>query len=144
MKRINLSFIPYTTQLVFLSKDLPCNFVTPAVVYNLQQPISSSIFNSKKFVPNTKVDQCLTDPSSITYVCRNSSFKNSYHAHIVTGDPRVIKHNKIRKFFTKGPNYREPKKINNDQTRKNFNNDTEDCVSAWDQKHGKPDAVLSV
>lgn len=59
VKRINLSSIPYTTQLVFLSKDLPCNFVTPAVVYNLQQPISFSIFNSKKFVPNTNVEQIL-------------------------------------------------------------------------------------
>ena len=33
------------TQIVSLLKDLPCNFVTSTVVYNLQQHITSSMFN---------------------------------------------------------------------------------------------------
>lgn len=130
VKRINLPSILYTTQLVSLSKDLPCNFVTTAVVYKLQQPIICSIFNFRKFLPNTNVDPFLTDTCGITYVCENSALKNSYDAHIVTGGPRVIKHKEIRKFFTKGLNYRELRKINNDQARKNIINDTEVCVSA--------------
>ena len=130
VKRINLPSILYTTQLVSLSKDLPCNFVTTAVVYKLQQPIICSIFNFRKFLPNTNVDPFLTDTCGITYVCENSALKNSYDAHIVTGSPRVIKHKEIRKFFTKGLNYRELRKINNDQARKNIINDTEVCVSA--------------
>ena len=69
-------------------------------------------------MPSTNVDQFLTDPSSIACVCGNSTFKNSYHDHIVTGDPGIIKHNKIRNFFTKSPNYPEPRKINNDQQGK--------------------------
>ena len=130
VKRINLPSILYTTQLVSLSKDLPCNFVTTAIVYKLQQPIICSIFNFKKFLPNTNVDPFLTDTCGITYVCENSALKNSYDAHIVTSGPRVIKHNEIRKFFTKGLNYRELRKINNDQARKNIINDAEVCVSA--------------
>ena len=130
VKRINLPSILYTTQLVSLSKDLPCNFVTTAIVYKLQQPIICSIFNFKKFLPNTNVNPFLTDTCGITYVCENSALKNSYDAHVVTGGPRVIKHNEIRKFFTKGLNYRELRKINNDQARKNIINDTEVCVSA--------------
>ena len=130
VKRINLPSILYTAQLVSLSKDLPCNFVTTAVVYKLQQPIICSIFNFRKFLPNTNVDPFLTDTCGITYVCENSALKNSYDAHIVTGSPRVIKHKEIRKFFTKGLNYRELRKINNDQARKNIINDTEVSVSA--------------
>ena len=44
--------------------------------------------------------------------CSNSPFINSHHKHILTGDLRIVKNNKLRKLFMKGPNFREPKPLN--------------------------------
>ena len=61
MELINLPFILNNSQLVSLLKYLLCTFVTPTVVYSLQQPKSSSIFYFKKFVCGTNADQFLTE-----------------------------------------------------------------------------------
>ena len=61
MELVNLPFMLNNSQLVSLLKYLPCNFVTPTVVYSLLQPKSFSIFNFKKFVWGTNVDQFLTE-----------------------------------------------------------------------------------
>ena len=139
---INLSSILNNPQLVSLLKDLSCNFVTRTLVYNLQQPISSSIFNSKKSVSYTNVDQFLTGPSSTVCKCVNSPFKDSDHCQIVTGDPKIIKDSKLRKLFSKDPRHLEPKKIDFDQARENIVNGIEDRISGWGEKHGIPDNVL--
>ena len=44
--------------------------------------------------------------------CKNSNFINQHHGHILTGDLRVIKNDKLRKMVSKGPNYRESKTTN--------------------------------
>ena len=101
---ISFSSILTNNQLDFLLKVLPGDFVTHTVVCNLKQPISSSIFSFKKFVSNANVDQFLTDPSSILCNCVNSSFKDSYHDHIVTGDLEPRKEsitNQGKQIFTK-------------------------------------------
>ena len=44
--------------------------------------------------------------------CKNSSFRNYHHSHILTRDLRIIQNDKFRKIISKGPNYREPKSVN--------------------------------
>ena len=109
-------------------KDLPCNFVTTAVAYDLQQPISPSIFNLKKFVSSITIDQFLIDPSIIVCNCVDSPFKDSYHGHIGTGDLRIIKDNKLRNICTKGTKYQEPRKIDFDQAKQNIINATKKYI----------------
>ena len=49
-KAVELSNLPSllnTSSLTSFLKDIPHNFVTPTVVYNVTQPISSTIFNFK-------------------------------------------------------------------------------------------------
>ena len=135
MELINLPSLLNDTQLVSLLKDLPCHFVTSTVVYNLQQSTSSSIFSFKSFLSNTYVDQLLRDPSSM-YICGNLSFKDSHNGSIVAGDLRIIKDNKLKYIFSRGPKYCEPTKIDFDQARKNIINSVESCISIWSQKHG--------
>ena len=72
---LNLPSILNNTQFVSSSKDLPCNFVSPNVIHNLQ-PMRSSTFNLWNFVLNMNVDQFLTDLSSILSNIVNSPFKD--------------------------------------------------------------------
>ena len=44
--------------------------------------------------------------------CSASQFCDPHHNHIVSGDLRIIDNSKLRKLFSKGPNYREPKMLN--------------------------------
>ena len=44
--------------------------------------------------------------------CINSEFCDPHHQHIVSGDLRIITNQKLRKLFSKGPNYREPRMLN--------------------------------
>ena len=36
------------------------------------------------------------------YDCTNSSFRHPHHKHVITGDLRIIKNNKLRELITKG------------------------------------------
>ena len=44
--------------------------------------------------------------------CPDSSFSDSQYKFIITWDLQIIKHSKLRKNLSKGPNYREPLKVN--------------------------------
>ena len=91
-KAVELVNLPSTccnTLLISLLKDLPYNFVTPTVVYSLQQPETSSMLSFINFVSNVNVDQCLTDSSIIVCNCEDSPFKNSYLRYILMGDVRI-------------------------------------------------------
>ena len=44
--------------------------------------------------------------------CSDSPFIDDHHKHVLTGDLRIVKNDKLRKLFMKGPNFREPKPIN--------------------------------
>ena len=44
--------------------------------------------------------------------CADSEFCDPHHKHIVSGDLRIITNTKLRKLFSKGPNYREPTTLN--------------------------------
>ena len=44
--------------------------------------------------------------------CADYSFCDLHQKHVIAGDLRIIKDNKLRKLLTKGPNYRELRTIN--------------------------------
>ena len=60
--------------------------------------------------------------------CKNSSFSNAHHKHIITGDLRIIKNTKLRNLFSKGPNFREPKPINLDKCYNAIVDGIESCA----------------
>ena len=93
-------------------------------MYNLQEPISSSIFSFKTFVFNHNIVQ---------FYCVNSPLKDYYHAHIVTvtGDFRIMKSNKLRKMFLKGPKYCGPRELVFNQVRENIVNGIKHCIPVW-------------
>ena len=43
---------------------------------------------------------------------RNPKFCCERHGHVITGDLRVIENAKLRKLVAKGPEYREPNRVN--------------------------------
>ena len=70
--------------------------------------IRSKILNYKEVVNSICGDErvffCLnTDQCN----CADFSLYDPHQKHIIIGDLRIIKNNKLKKLLTKGPNYRE-------------------------------------
>ena len=82
----------------------------PMVVYSLSQPVRSKIFNYHTFVNNLNLNEFVNNKDTIRCCCHefDQSFTNDHHGHIVTGDLRIVKNNKLRKIISKGPKFREP------------------------------------
>ena len=85
----------------------------PMVVYSLSQPIRSRILNYKKFVTELNLDQFIENKDTVKCHCSeyNTQFLNNERGHVLTGSLKIIKNNKLRKLFSKGPKYREPEQI---------------------------------
>ena len=92
----------------------------PMIVYTLNKPIRSKIFNYHKFVQELDIDKFVNDNTSIPCCCNefDPSLVDSHHKHIITGNLNIINNNKLRKLISKGPKYREPEKIDWDMARK--------------------------
>ena len=98
-----------------LPENLRVSENIPVVTFKLDPPIRNKIFNYKATVSSLDIHR-----HGSTYVvnnlpdchCAESAFCDPHHKHIVTGDLRIIKNNKLRKLLGKGPNYREPKFVN--------------------------------
>ena len=91
----------------------------------LSKPIRNKILNYRETV--SSLDIVVDDEVSFvrnlpTCECRSSEFTDPFHQHFVTGDLRVITNQKIRKLFSKGPNYREPKTLNYEKCNKEIKN----------------------
>ena len=85
----------------------------PMTVFQLSQPIRSTILNYSKFVSTLDLTAFQNNPGSIPCAC--SSFDNKFcdpdHKHIITGDLNIIQNTKLRDLIGKGPNFREPQKV---------------------------------
>ena len=80
----------------------------PMVVYSLSQPIRSRILNCKKFVTKLDLDQFIEHIDTVKCHSEyNIQFLNNERGHVLTGSLKIIKNNKLRKNFSKGPKYRE-------------------------------------
>ena len=83
----------------------------PACTMKLDPPIRGKILNYKETVSSLKieVDEDVSFVENLlTCDCSASQFCDPHHNHIVSGDLRIIDNSKLRKLFSKGPNYREP------------------------------------
>ena len=79
----------------------------PMVVFSLSQPIRSRILNYKKFVTELNLDQFIENKDSVKCHCAqyNTQFLNNERGHVLTRSMKIIKDNKLRKLFSKGPKY---------------------------------------
>jgi len=118
------------------------NFPNPTVVYNLTSPIYHKIFNFRSFLKDVNVDEILSNFDSLPCECENSPFKDNHHEHIVTGDLRIIRNNKLRKIMCKGPKFRETKPINFQYAKVNILKGLDDCITSWCNKKGVPEVSL--
>ena len=85
----------------------------PTVIYKLNAPIRSKIFNYIDTVNNIDKNDNNTYGTHINSCeCSASTFCDPNHGHIITGNLAIIKDNKLRKILSKGPNYREQNIIN--------------------------------
>ena len=67
--------------------------------------------------------------------CNESIHTDPHHGHVVTGDLRIIQNSKLRKLFSKGPNYRENKTINYSKCMKEICDSIEACTSKMAAKY---------
>ena len=140
---INLSRILHDPDITSSLPSTPIKFPIPMVTYQLCSPLSTKIFNFNTFVNNLNLDEFIRDPHILPCNCENSFFKDDHHNHIVTGDLRIIANNHLRKFFSKGPKFRENKNINLDKAKSAIINGLEQCINNWCEKHGVSNSFFS-
>ena len=95
----------------------------PACTMKLDPPIRSKILNYRDAVSSLKihVDEDVSFVENLPACdCANSEFCDPHHKHIVSGDLRIISNTKLRKLFSKGPSYREPKMLNYRKCKKSI------------------------
>ena len=80
------------------------------------------------------IDAFLEDETILPCDCANSPFKDNHHKHIITGDLSIVTDNKLRKLFSKGPNYREPITPDFEKAREEISNKIKDLISTWSNK----------
>ena len=108
---IHLSKIFHATNVVkLLPEQLRTDDNTPVIAFKLQRPIRSKIFNYRQTI--LEID--FQHDEEVGFLnnnypcdCSSSEYRDPFHEHILTGDLRIIKDNKLKELFSKGPNYRE-------------------------------------
>ena len=77
-----------------LSKTLSDMFKDdiPMVLYKLQQPIRSKLFNHKTFVKSYDINSFIQNETILSSHCKNSLFIEPAYGHILTRDLRNNKH----------------------------------------------------
>ena len=128
-----------------LSSAIPISankFDKPTVVYKLSHNIGSKIFNFNKFVSSLNITEPINDLASFPCKCENSPYKDKHHGHVMTGDLGIIKNNKLRTLFAKGPKYREPKTLDWAKARESVRVGVNSCAEAWCNKHKKNEVLL--
>ena len=88
----------------------------PMVVFKLQPPIRSSIFNYSKFVSSLDLKAANDNIETIPCHCHlyADKYVDNHHHHILTGDRSIINNTRLRDLIGKGPKFREPTGINFD------------------------------
>ena len=98
-----------------LPEELQGDDDIPACTMKLDPPIRSKILNYRETVSSliVHVDEDVSFVENLPPCsCVDSEFCDPHHKHIVSGDLRIITNTKLRKLFSKGPNYREPTTLN--------------------------------
>ena len=121
MEEIKISEIfRHTDSISSLPDSLQSKEDNPKVVMKLDSPIRNKIMNydetvrSIQHMTEGEISMTLNSESKSFFPCScsESMYSDPHHGHVVTGDLRIIENAKLRKLFSKGPNYRENKTIN--------------------------------
>ena len=129
-----------------LKKVNPCiprSFSTtddPTIIYKRSPTIACKIFNYNKVINSIDPKEWKNDESCM---CKSSSFCDSNHKHIVTGDLKIIENRDLRHLFMKGPNYREPCVINWNKVVSCIIEGVIECQKQWAVKENVDRAVLN-
>ena len=134
MDNINLPKIVKTPEIVeLLPEKLKPEDAQPRITYKLGPSIRNKIFNYKETVESIIVEENVCK-SLKACECESSTFCDNDHGHVITGDLRIVKNSKLRKLFTKGPNYREPKSINFSKCLNSIKDSLENSISNLSEK----------
>ena len=121
MEEIKISeILRHTDSINSLSDSLQNKEMNSKVVMKLDSPIRNKIMNYVETVRSIQqmtegeisMTMCSESNSLFPCTCSESMHTDPHHGHVVTGDLRIIENSKLRKLFSKGPNYRENKTIN--------------------------------
>ena len=113
----------------------------PTVTMKLDPPIRSKILNYRETVANLDVfvDEDVSFVHNLpTCNCENSEFCDPEHKHVVTGDLRIITNAKLRKLFSKGPNYREHKTLNYQKCKQSIDSSITSYIDSLSVKYKLP------
>ena len=102
----------------------------PMLVYKYLPTIRGKIFNYK----NTVKEYVHHNHEEIECDCSKSKFKDKDHNHVVTGELGIINNKRLRKLFSKGPNFREKQTIDWKKTYSSLKKDVNDNVKRWSKK----------
>ena len=117
--------------------------LSPKVVMKLDSPIRNKIMNYEQTVRSIQhmtegeISLILNSETSSLFPCSclDSEYCDPHHGHVVTGDLRIIENAKLRKLFSKGPNYCENKTINYNTCMKEISAALDDCASNMASKY---------
>ena len=121
-----------------LPEELQGDDDIPACTMKLDQPIRSKILNYRETVSSLKVhiDDDLSFVENLPSCnCADSEFCDPHHKHIVSGDLRIITNTKLRKLFSKGPNYREPTTLNYSKCKQSIESSLTSSISNLASKY---------
>ena len=82
----------------------------PIISYQYTNTDANKLFNFSSTLSNLDNTNYLFNPQHCQ--CNTSKFCYEPHSHVITGDLMVIENVKLRELVAKGPEYREPNKIN--------------------------------
>ena len=105
----------------------------PTLIYERSRKIGCTIFNYKNTVSKV-IAKDWDEKTSFTCDCLDSTFCDSNHGHVVTGDLRIIKNRKLRSLLCKGPTFREPIKMNWERFLTDFQTSLENCIKSWAER----------
>ena len=119
-------------------KSLPLHLrgESPMVVFELTNSIHSKLFNYKKFVQSLDVDAFLLSNDIFPCECRQSSFSNSDHNHIITGNLDIVPNVRLRNLIAKGPKFREPEQFSYASAKDEILNGIDKCIVSWSNRTG--------
>jgi hypothetical protein len=111
------------------------------IVYKRSPTIAGKIFNYKQIVNSINCEEWIQNDNACE--CQSSPFCDPVHKHIVTGDLRVIKNNRLRSLLSKGPKYREQERIRWDKVLDSIKAGITDCQESWSQREHVDRKVLN-
>ena len=144
MEEIKISeILRHTESISSLPDSLQNEEVNPKVVMKLDSPIRNKIMNYEETVRSIQhmtegeISMTLSSDSNSLFpcTCKESSHSDPHHGHVVTGDLRIIENSKLRKLFSKGPNYRENKTINYNKCKIEIYKAVDACASKMAVKY---------